>query len=129
MTAILPTSVTSITGAEYVQFFYDKNGFEGLILFKHRLGNPKQGRDRAFGKLNSWNSKGQNLYQISIDAAGRPMTDDAGNCGALSYYVANSNLTFLASFDTEGTLVDWKDWGFAARAYGRDRSRNNLSLS
>ncbi len=98
-------------------------------MFKDRLGNPKQGRERAFGKLKSWNSKGQNLYQISIDAAGRPMTDDAGNCGALSYYDANSNLTFLASFDTEGNLVDWKDWGFAARAYGRDRSGNNLSLS
>ena len=117
------------TGAEYVHFFYDKNGFEGLILYKDRLGNPKQGLDKAFGKFNLWNSEGRGLYQISLDAAGKPMIDEAGNCGALTYFDSDGDVTFSVSFDTEGNLVDWKDKGIAARAYSRDQYGNSASLS
>lgn len=117
------------TGAEYVQFFYDKNGFEGLILYKDRLGNPKQGLDKAFGKFNLWNSEGRGLCQISLDATGKPMIDEGGNCGALTYFDTDGDVTFSVSFDTEGNLVDWKDKGIAARAYSRDQYGNSASLS
>jgi hypothetical protein len=72
--------------AEYVSIHYDNNGWEDRVTYRDGKNLPAAGPDGAFGQNLSHNSRGQITQLLSLDADGKNMIDNAGNCGLLISY-------------------------------------------
>jgi hypothetical protein len=69
------------SAAEYVSIHYDANGWEDRVSYRDGKNLPAAGPDGAFGQSLSHNSRGQVTLKLSLDADGKNMIDNAGNCG------------------------------------------------
>jgi YD repeat-containing protein len=69
------------SAAEYVSIHYDANGWEDRVTYRDGKNLPAAGPDGAFGQSLSHNSRGQVTRKLSLDADGKNMIDNAGNCG------------------------------------------------
>ncbi len=70
------------SAAEYVEIHYDGNGWEDRVTYRDGKGLPAAGPDGAFGQsIEHDKSSGQSTCVLSLDAEGRRMKDNAGNCG------------------------------------------------
>ncbi|MDP9098278.1 MAG: AAA family ATPase [Verrucomicrobiota bacterium] len=72
--------------AEYVLIHYDKDGWEDRVTYRDGKNLPAAGPDGAFGQNMSHNSGGQVTQVLSLDADGKNMIDNAGNCGLVIFY-------------------------------------------
>ncbi|PZR73303.1 MAG: hypothetical protein DLM73_11085 [Chthoniobacterales bacterium] len=72
--------------AEYVSIHYDQNGWEDRVTYRDGKNLPAAGPDGAFGKSVDHDANGRITQMLSLDADGRNMIDDAGNCGMQLIY-------------------------------------------
>lgn len=72
--------------AEYVSIHYDKDGWEDRVTYRDGKNLPAAGPDGAFGQDMSHNSGGQVTRLLSLDADGKNMIDNVGNCGLMITY-------------------------------------------
>lgn len=74
------------SAAEYVSIHYDNNGWEDRITYRDGKDLPAGGPDGAYGQSMEHNGRGQMTLLLSLDADGRKMIDNAGNCGIQLIY-------------------------------------------
>src|SRR4051812_27211247 len=72
--------------AEYVSIHYDADGWEDRVTYRDGKNLPAAGPDGAYGQGVSRNSAGQVTLLLSLDADGKNMIDNAGNCGLQVVY-------------------------------------------
>jgi hypothetical protein len=75
------TQLQSGSEAEYVLIHYDSQGWEDRITYRDGKNLPAAGPDGAFGQSREHNSRGQTTLLLSLDADGKRMIDNVGNCG------------------------------------------------
>src|SRR5438552_1188272 len=78
------------SAAEYVEIHYDGAGWEDRVTYRDGKGLPAAGPDGAFGQsIQHDKSSGQTTCVLSLDAEGRRMKDNSGNCGMQVKYDKN----------------------------------------
>jgi hypothetical protein len=78
------------SAAEYVEIHYDEAGWEDRVTYRDGKGLPAAGPDGAFGQsIQHDKSSGLTTCLLSLDAEGRKMKDNAGNCGMQVKYDKN----------------------------------------
>ncbi len=74
------------SSAEYVEIHYGKEGWEERVMFHDARNLPAIGPDGAFGRKMTYDAHGLRTSVLSLDAKGREMVDNVGNCGVLIAY-------------------------------------------
>lgn len=74
------------SAAEYVSIHYDSGGWEDRVTYRDGKNLPAAGPDGAYGQSLEHNSRGQTTLMLSLDADGKNMIDNAGNCGLQAIY-------------------------------------------
>lgn len=67
------------SSAEYIEFTYDANGFEAKLTYQDHEGNPQSGPDGQYGEVRQYDARGLPIRKTSLNSAGLPMVDNAGN--------------------------------------------------
>ncbi|MCP4696522.1 MAG: hypothetical protein GY862_06705 [Gammaproteobacteria bacterium] len=97
------------TAAEFVEFEYSPQGYEILLRYSDRDGEPQPGLDNAFGKHRHFDVRGLLLEEISVDTNGQAMEDKEGK--AITRYVRDDlgNVLVEAYFGADGQPVRQKE--------------------
>ena len=74
------------SSAEYVEIYYDKNGWEERVMFRDARNESALGPHGAFGKKMTHDARGLLTRSLSLDANGTEMIDNDGNCGVVFSY-------------------------------------------
>jgi YD repeat-containing protein len=107
-----------ISQAEYVSIHYDKNGWEDLVTFRDGKNLPAAGPDGAFGQSINHSSSGQITQLLSLDADGKNMIDNAGNCGLTVTYNDKGWATEVSSIGPDLKPMPVKDgWYYSRNEY------------
>ena len=101
--------------AEYVLIHYDPNGWEDRITYRDGKNLPVMGPDGAFGQSISHNSRGQTTQLLSLDAEGKNMIDNAGNCGLILSYNAKGWITEVHSIGPDLKPMPVKDGWYSSK--------------
>ncbi len=101
--------------AEYVSIHYDNQGWEDRVTFRDGKNLPAVGPDGAFGQGISHNSSGQVTQLLSLDADGKNMIDNAGNCGLLVTYNDKGWMTEVRSIGPDLKPMPLKDGWYRSR--------------
>jgi len=101
--------------AEYVSIHYDKDGWEDRITYRDGKNLPAAGPDGAFGQNMSHNSGGQVTQLLSLDADGKNMIDNAGNCGLVISYNDKGWMTELRSIGPDLKPMPVKDGWYSSK--------------
>ncbi len=93
--------------AEFVEFTYDKRGFEVERRYTDREGHPMPGRDNAYGQHSDYDKDGRLVRLTSLNELGAPMNDKVGNAGLEFAYDKDGNRIGSRAFDAkrQPTLV------------------------
>lgn len=68
------------SAVEYIEFTYDRNGFEQKVVYQDNLGHPQSGADGQYGEVREFDARGLVTRRTSLAEDGRtPMVDQAGN--------------------------------------------------
>lgn len=67
------------SSAEYIEFTYDANGFEAKLTYQDHQGDPQSGPDGQYGEVRTHDARGLVIKKTSLNSAGKPMVDNAGN--------------------------------------------------
>jgi hypothetical protein len=108
------------SAAEYVSIHYDKDGWEDRVTYRDGKNLPAMGPDGAFGQRMGHNSRGQVTLLLSLDADGKNMIDDAGNCGLQLGYDGQGRLLELHSIGPDLEAMPVKD-GWTITRYQHDK--------
>ena len=104
--------------AEYVSIHYDKDGWEDRVTFRDGKNLPAAGPDGAFGQAIDHNLQGQVTQLLSLDADGKNMIDNAGNCGLVVSYNHKGWMTELRSLGPDLKPMPVKDgWYLSKNEY------------
>lgn len=101
--------------AEYVSIHYDKDGWEDRVTYRDGKNLPAAGPDGAFGQDMSHNSGGQITRLLSLDADGKNMIDNAGNCGLTITYNDKGWMTEVRSIGPDLKPMPVKDGWYSSR--------------
>jgi hypothetical protein len=101
--------------AEYVSIHYDNAGWEDRVTFRDGKNLPAAGPDGAFGQAISHNTQGQVTQLLSLDADGKNMIDNAGNCGLVVSYNAKGWMTEVRSLGPDLKPMPVKDGWYSSR--------------
>ena len=101
--------------AEYVSIHYDKDGWEDRIAYRDGKNLPAAGPDGAFGQDMSHNSGGQVTQLLSLDADGKNMIDNAGNCGLSISYNDKGWMTEVRSIGPDLKPMPVKDGWYSSK--------------
>ncbi len=67
--------------AEFVEIYYDPQGFEIELRYADREGRPAPGPDNAYGRRIKYDSAGRLIRITSLNEHSEPINDAAGNAG------------------------------------------------
>jgi hypothetical protein len=101
--------------AEYVSIHYDDQGWEDRVTFRDGKNLPAAGPDGAFGQSIGHDSRGQVTLLLSLDADGKNMIDNAGNCGLQVIYNEKGWLTEVRSIGPDLKPMPVKDGWYSSR--------------
>jgi hypothetical protein len=101
--------------AEYVSIHYDQDGWEDRVTDRDGKNLPAAGPDGAFGQDISHNSRGQITRLLSLDADGKNMIDNAGNCGLTLSYNDKGWMTEVHSLGPDLSPMPVKDGWYISR--------------
>jgi hypothetical protein len=101
--------------AEYVSIHYDKDGWEDRIRYRDGKNLAAAGPDGAFGQDMSHNSTGQITRLLSLDADGKNMIDNAGNCGLTITYNDKGWMSEVRSIGPDLKPMPVKDGWYSSR--------------
>lgn len=101
--------------AEYVSIHYDKDGWEDRLTYRDGKNLPAAGPDGAFGQSLTHNGRGQITQLLSLDADGKNMIDNAGNCGLVITYNDKGRMTELRSIGPDLKPMPVKDGWYSSR--------------
>jgi hypothetical protein len=101
--------------AEYVSIHYDKDGWEDRVTYRDGKNLPAAGPDGAFGQDISHNSGGQVTRLLSLDADGKNMIDNAGNCGLMITYNDKGWMTEVRSIGPDLKPMPVKDGWYSSK--------------
>jgi hypothetical protein len=101
--------------AEYVSIHYDKDGWEDRVTYRDGKNLPAAGPDGAFGQDISHNSGGQVTRLLSLDADGKNMIDNAGNCGLVITYNDKGWMTEVRSIGPDLKPMPVKDGWYSSK--------------
>lgn len=101
--------------AEYVSIHYDKDGWEDRIAYRDGKNLPAAGPDGAFGQDMSHNAGGQVTQLLSLDADGKNMIDNAGNCGLSISYNDKGWMTEVRSIGPDLKPMPVKDGWYSSK--------------
>lgn len=111
--------------AEYVSIHCNSEGWEDRIAYRDGKNLPAAGPDGAFGQGIGHNSRGQITLLLSLDADGKNMIDNTGNCGLQMAYNDKGLLTEARSMGPDLQPMPVKDgWHLSRNEYdqfGRTR--------
>jgi len=109
--------------AEYVSIHYDKDGWEDRLTYRDGKNLPATGPDGAYGQAIGHNSNGQVTQLLSIDADGKNMIDNAGNCGLVITYNDKGWMSEVHSIGPDLKPMPVKDGWYLSKdeqdAFGR----------
>lgn len=93
--------------AEVIAIQYDKQGFECLLTYFDRNGNPQPGPDNAFGIQIVYDESGREIRRTSLSEQKRPVNDDFGNASLYHKYDKDGNVIESRAYDASGapTLI------------------------
>ncbi|HKP93181.1 MAG TPA: hypothetical protein VJS88_04730 [Chthoniobacterales bacterium] len=104
--------------AEYVSIHYDEQGWEDRITYRDGKNLPAAGPDGAFGQSITHNARGQVVLLLSLDADGKNMIDNAGNCGLQVTYNDKGWMTEVHSLGPDLKPMPVKDgWSASKNEY------------
>ncbi len=119
--------------AEVVEIHYDNRGFEAILKYYDRKGEPQPGPDNAFGVQLKYDDMGREIRRTSLNEKGQPVNDDAGNAGVDHAYDSEGNLIRETAFDVNGapTLVHsgWHVVKLWYDKWGNETKRRYFGLS
>jgi hypothetical protein len=101
--------------AEYVSIHYDKDGWEDRVTYRDGKNLPAAGPDGAFGQDISHNPGGQITRLLSLDADGKNMIDNAGNCGLMITYNDKGWMTEVRSIGPDLKPMPVKDGWYSSK--------------
>jgi hypothetical protein len=101
--------------AEYVSIHYDKDGWEDRVTYRDGKNLPAAGPDGAFGQNMGHNSDGQVTQLLSLDADGKNMIDNAGNCGLVISYNDKGWMTEVRSIGPDLKPMPVKDGWYSSK--------------
>ena len=101
--------------AEYVSIHYDNDGWEDRVTYRDGKNLPAAGPDGAFGQGISHNSRGQITQLLSLDADGKNMIDNAGNCGLVVSYNDKGWMTEVRSIGPDLKPMPVKDGWYTSK--------------
>ncbi|MEY2574701.1 MAG: eukaryotic-like serine/threonine-protein kinase, partial [Verrucomicrobiota bacterium] len=101
--------------AEYVSIHYDKDGWEDRVTYRDGKNLPAAGPDGAFGQNIGHNSGGQVTQLLSLDADGKNMIDNAGNCGLVISYNDKGWMTEVRSIGPDLKPMPVKDGWYSSK--------------
>jgi hypothetical protein len=101
--------------AEYVSIHYDKDGWEDRVTYRDGKNLPAAGPDGAFGQNMGHNSGGQVTQLLSLDADGKNMIDNAGNCGLVISYNDKGWMTEVRSIGPDLKPMPVKDGWYSSK--------------
>jgi len=101
--------------AEYVLIHYNTDGWEDRITYRDGKNLPVSGPDGAFGQSISHNSRGQVTQLLSLDADGKNMIDNAGNCGLTISYNDKGWMTEVRSIGPDLKPMPVKDGWYSSK--------------
>jgi hypothetical protein len=101
--------------AEYVLIHYNRDGFEDRITYRDGKNLPAAGPDGAFGQSMAHNSRGQVTLLLSLDADGKNMIDNTGNCGLHLTYNSKGLMTDAQSIGPDLQPMPVKDGWYVSR--------------
>jgi hypothetical protein len=101
--------------AEYVSIHYHKDGWEDRVTYRDGKNLPAAGPDGAFGQTMSHNSGGQVTQLLSLDADGKNMIDNAGNCGLVISYNDKGWMTEVRSIGPDLKPMPVKDGWYSSK--------------
>jgi hypothetical protein len=101
--------------AEYVSIHYDNDGWEDRVTYRDGKNLPAAGPDGAFGQGISHNSQGQVTQLLSLDADGKNMIDNAGNCGLVITYNDKGWMTEVQSIGPDLKPMPVKDGWYSSK--------------
>lgn len=114
--------------AEYVSIHYDNDGWEDRITFRDGKNLPAAGPDGAFGQSISHSSRGQVTQLLSLDADGKNMIDNAGNCGLIVSYNDKGWMTEVHSLGPDLKPMPVKDGWYSSRNEYDDLGRSTRTI-
>ena len=101
--------------AEYVSIHYNNEGWEDRLTYRDGKNLPAAGPDGAFGQGLAHNSRGQVTLLLSLDADGKNMIDNAGNCGLQVTYNDKGLMTEARSIGPDLQPMPVKDGWYVSR--------------
>jgi hypothetical protein len=96
-----PTARTA-SGAAYVRFVFDEQGFENEVWFLDRLGQPRADQRGVYGLRRRHDPRGLALEGTSVDARGQPTRSREGFARATSSFDDRGNCVEMAVFGADG---------------------------
>jgi hypothetical protein len=103
------------SAAEYVSIHYDKEGWEDRVAYRDGKNLPAAGPDGAFGQSLGHNSLGLITEKLSLDADGKNMIDNAGNCGLEVIYDKTGGMAEVRSIGPDLKPMPVKDGWFVTK--------------
>jgi len=97
------------SSAKFVKFQYSVNGDEIVRYYVDDNDQPQPAIDKAFGKRLKFDDRGLKIEEVSLDASGQPMNDEAGNAGVKLAYDELGNVVEQVAFDAMGQPILLKD--------------------
>ena len=114
--------------ASSVTLEYSDAGYEKLLRYKDRFGNPVPGRDHAIVQERQYDSVGNLVNIISLDGHGKPMNDRVGNAVMKqSGYDRLGNHSRADALDKNGAPTQIRS-GWASVLYNYDDAGNETEI-
>ncbi|MEI8101918.1 MAG: ATP-binding protein [Chlorobium sp.] len=111
--------------AEIVEIQYDNRGFETILKYYDRKGEPQPGPDNAYGVQLTYDDMGREIRRTSLNEQGKPINDDFGNAGLDWKYDSEGNQIEADAFDAKGDPTIVKS-GYYAGTHAYDKWGNEV---
>ena len=119
--------------AEIVAIEYDNRGFETILKYYDRKGDPQPGPDNAYGVQLKYDDMGRAICRTSLNEQGMLVNDDAWNAGQDKKYDSDGNQIAAYAFDAKGEPTLLKSGYYAVKLsydnWGNEVARLHFDLS
>ncbi len=113
--------------AEIIDIQFDNHGFETILKYYDRKGEPQPGPYHAYGSQLKYDDKGRVIRSTSLNEQGKPINDDFGNAAIDMKYDDNGNMIEGDAFDANREPVLVKS-GWHSEKQSYDKWGNKVEI-